>query len=109
MMFTDRLRALREDADIKQKDIAAALHIKPNTYNRYECGVNEPDIAMLLKMADFFGVSMDFLLDHAPKKVTDTPELANFLRSGDYLLGNRQPTVDERNKLAKFIELFFPS
>ena len=82
-MFTEKLRALREDSDIKQKEIAEALQIKPNTYNRYECGVNEPDIATLIKIADFFEVSLDFLLDHQPKKSVILPDLSRFLMNGE--------------------------
>ncbi|TYZ19952.1 helix-turn-helix domain-containing protein [Selenomonas ruminis] len=106
-MFTKRLRALREDSDIKQKEIAEALQIKPNTYNRYECGVNEPDIDMLIKLADYFEVSLDFLLDHHPKDPNTLPDLTNFLRNGDYQIFGRPPTDEERQKLSAVVELFF--
>jgi transcriptional regulator with XRE-family HTH domain len=106
-MLTKRLRALREDSDIKQKEIAEALQIKPNTYNRYECGVNEPDIAMLIKLADYFEVSLDYLLAHEPKNTNNLPDLSHFLLSGDYQLFGRTPTDDERQKLAAVVKLFF--
>ena len=108
-MFTKRLRALREDSDIKQKEIAEALQIKPNTYNRYECGVNEPDMAMLIKLADYFGVSLDFLLGHQPKDTSHLPDLSHFLLNGDYQLFGRSPTNEERQKLAAVVKLFFQS
>lgn len=106
-MLTKRLRALREDSDIKQKEIAEALQIKPNTYNRYECGVNEPDIAMLIKLADYFEVSLDYLLAHEPKNTNNLPDLSHFLLNGDYQLFGRTPTDDERQKLAAVVKLFF--
>lgn len=106
-MFTKRLRALREDSDIKQKDIAKILQIKPNTYNRYECGVNEPDISTLIKLADFFEVSLDFLLCHNPKKTGNIPDLSHFLMTGDYQIFGRTPSSEERQKLVSFLELFF--
>ena len=106
-MFTKRLRALREDSDIKQKEIAEAMQIKPNTYNRYECGVNEPDMAMLIKLADYFEVSLDFLLGHQPKNVANLPDLSRFLLNGDYQIFGRMPTENERQKLAAVVKLFF--
>jgi len=106
-MFTKRLRSLREDSDIKQKEIAEALQIKPNTYNRYECGVNEPDIAMLIKLADYFNVSLDFLLGHQPKDNSNLPDLSRFLQKGDYQIFGRTPTEEERQKLAAVVKLFF--
>jgi len=108
-MFTKRLRALREDSDIKQKEIAEALQIKPNTYNRYECGVNEPDMAMLVKIADYFAVSLDYLLGHQPKNTSHLPDLAHFLQNGDYQLFGRTPTDEERRKLTAVVKLFFQS
>lgn len=106
-MFTKRLRALREDSDIKQKEIAEALQIKPNTYNRYECGVNEPDIAMLIKLADYFEVSLDFLLGHKPKNINTVPDLSQFLLNSNYQIFGRLPTDTERKKLAAVVKLFF--
>jgi len=106
-MLIKRLRALREDSDIKQKEIAEALQIKPNTYNRYECGVNEPDIAMLIKLADYFEVSLDYLLAHKPKNTHSLPDLSHFLLNGDYQIFGRTPTDDERQKLAAVVKLFF--
>lgn len=108
-MFTKRLRALREDSDIKQKEIAEALQIKPNTYNRYECGVNEPDMAMLIKIADYFAVSLDYLLGHQPKNTNHLPDLAHFLQNGDYQIFGHPPTDEERRKLTAVVKLFFQS
>lgn len=108
-MFTKRLRALREDSDIKQKEIAEALQIKPNTYNRYECGVNEPDMAMLIKIADYFSVSLDYLLGHQPKNSSQLPDLSHFLLNGDYRIFGRMPTDEERQKLEAVVKLFFQS
>ena len=106
-MFTKRLRALREDSDIKQKEIAEALQIKPNTYNLYECEVNEPDIGMLIMLADYFEVSLDYLLDHQPKSTSHLPDLHRLLLYGDYQIFGRLPTNEERQKLATMVKLFF--
>ena len=57
------LRAIREDKDIKQKDIAAYLNVSQNTYSQYETGVISLTAEVLIKLADYYKVSVDYLLD----------------------------------------------
>ena len=57
-----RLKDLREDADIKQKDIANYLHIKQNTYSQYENGQRQLPIDVLITLAKFYNVSTDYIL-----------------------------------------------
>lgn len=58
-----RLKALREDLDIKQKDIAAYLHIKQNTYSQYENGQRQLPVDVLIMLARYYGVSTDYILE----------------------------------------------
>lgn len=64
------LKALREDNDIKQKDIAKVLNVSQNTYSQYETGVISLTAEILIKLADYYNVSVDYLLDRTdnPKK-----------------------------------------
>ncbi len=57
-----RLRDLREDNDITQNQIALMLNIKQNTYSQYENGKREVPINILWKLADFYDVSIDYLI-----------------------------------------------
>lgn len=57
------LRGIREDRDIKQKDIAAYLNVSQNTYSQYETGVISLTADVLIKLADYYNVSIDYLLD----------------------------------------------
>ena len=57
------LRGIREDKDIKQKDIAKYLNVSQNTYSQYETGVISLTAEVLIKIADFYNVSIDYLLD----------------------------------------------
>ena len=57
------LRSIREDKDIKQKDIATYLNVSQNTYSQYETGVISLTAEVLIKLADFYKVSVDYLLD----------------------------------------------
>ena len=62
------LRGIREDKDIKQKDIAKYLNVSQNTYSQYETGVISLTAEVLIKLADYYNVSVDYLLDR-----TDNP------------------------------------
>lgn len=63
-----RLRALREDLDIKQKDIADYLHIKQNTYSQYENGQRQLPIEILIQLAKYYKVSTDYILELSDNK-----------------------------------------
>ena len=56
-----RLRDLREDHDKTQQDIADVLGTSQTMYARYERGANELPLRHLLKLADYYGVSADYL------------------------------------------------
>lgn len=57
------LRGIREDRDLKQKDIAKVLNVSQNTYSQYETGVISLTAEVLIKLSDYYNVSIDFLLD----------------------------------------------
>ena len=57
-----RLKAMREDRDIRQKTIADYLHIKQNTYSQYENGQRQIPIDMLILLAEYYDTSTDYLL-----------------------------------------------
>ena len=60
--YQRRLRDLREDHDKTQQDIADILGTSHTMYARYERGANELPLRHLLKLADYYGVSADYLL-----------------------------------------------
>lgn len=61
-MIGERLKTLRENKQITQQEMADALGISRGTYAHYEISRREPDDATKLKIADFFGVTTDYLL-----------------------------------------------
>ncbi|MBQ4093734.1 MAG: helix-turn-helix transcriptional regulator [Oscillospiraceae bacterium] len=67
-MVFKNLRAVREDRDLKQRQLAELLNVSQNTYSQYETGVISLTAEVLIKLADFYGVSIDYLLDR-----TDDP------------------------------------
>ncbi len=67
-----RLKMLRKARGISQLRLAMDLNMNQNSISRYESGVREADYATLIKFADYFNVSIDYLLER-----TDNP---NFLK-----------------------------
>lgn len=67
-MIFKNLRSVREDRDIRQKDIASYLNVSQNTYSQYETGVIALTAEVLIKLSNFYDVSIDYLLDQ-----TDNP------------------------------------
>ena len=57
-----RLRDLREDNDLTQKALADYLHIRQNTYSQYETGQRQIPIDVLVKLAQHYNTSVDYLL-----------------------------------------------
>ncbi len=61
-MVFPNIRNLREDHDYRQRQLAEVLHVSQNTYSQYETGVIELTAEKLLLLADFYNVSVDYLL-----------------------------------------------
>ncbi|MCM1115733.1 MAG: helix-turn-helix domain-containing protein [Clostridium sp.] len=61
-MKITRIRDLREDRDLKQKDLAAYLAIDQSTYSDYENGRINVPIEQLMKIADYYNVSLDYIV-----------------------------------------------
>ena len=61
-MYFQRLRDLREDRDLRQRDVAELLGISQTVYSRYERGFQSIPVAHLIKLADFYGTSTDYIL-----------------------------------------------
>jgi len=64
----DRIKGLREDRDLKQEDIARYLNCTQACYSNYENGKRTIPPEVLEKLADFHGVSVDFLLGRTNTK-----------------------------------------
>lgn len=65
-----RLKEIRKSKGISQLKLALALNTNQNTVSRYETGEREPDLNTLIQIADYFNVSIDYLLER-----TDNPTL----------------------------------
>lgn len=70
MNMYKRIRDLREDKDLNQTQIAKFLGMSQTGYSKYETGENDIPTAILIKLADFYDVSVDYILNR-----TDEPEV----------------------------------
>ena len=68
-MYENRIRDLREDQDKTQKELAEYLQIHQTTYSDYELGRLNVPVPVLHKLADLYGVSIDYLLGRTCQKV----------------------------------------
>lgn len=74
----NRIRDLREDMDLRQIDVANATGIDQKTLSNYETGKTNPDSYAIIKLADFFNVTADYLIgrtDESAKKVNEIEEI----------------------------------
>lgn len=74
MAFNKNLRNAREGMNLTQSQVAKQLGISVSTYTKYETASNEPDLRMLVKLADFYHLSLDYLLRGYEKGDDDKTE-----------------------------------
>ena len=67
-MLVENIRNLREDNDKKQIELAEYLNIKQTTYSKYELGKINIPIEVFIKLADYYDVSIDYLVGRSTKK-----------------------------------------
>lgn len=66
--FPSRLKAIRKEFGLKQHEIAADLGLSPSGYQCYEQGKSYPDVPRLYALAEYFNVSIDYLLGRTDKR-----------------------------------------
>ncbi|EIK5641481.1 helix-turn-helix transcriptional regulator [Listeria monocytogenes] len=71
-MFGNRLKQLRKNNNKTQEDISKILGISRGAYSHIENGRNEPDMETIVKLANIFGVSTDYLLGRSNNSFIDT-------------------------------------
>jgi transcriptional regulator with XRE-family HTH domain len=107
-MLGERLKLLREEHGLKQKDVAAFLDITPSAYGYYEQNKREPDLETLNSLAGYFHVSIDYLTgksNNRDSSLKDIPE--EIAAIFDYIREkSKDMTPDERKQLTKGIKAF---
>jgi transcriptional regulator with XRE-family HTH domain len=67
MKLAERLEELKEEKNITHKQVALSIGINPSAYSKYVRGARQPDIETLIKIADYFEVTVDYLIGHEDK------------------------------------------
>lgn len=75
MSAVNRIRDLREDRDLRQIDVSEAIGIDQRTLSNYETGKTNPDSFAIIKLADFFGVSADYLIGRTNENKVTADEI----------------------------------
>lgn len=81
MKFNERLRYLIECKEIKIKDLAPQISLSASTLSNYAQGTREPDYETLKRIADYFGVTTDYLLGHNVPDTGSEQELLTLYRN----------------------------
>ncbi len=76
----NRIKDLREDADMRQIDLANAVGIDQRTISNYETGKTYPDSFALIKLADYFQVSIDYLVGRTDYNAFSDPDQNDMMR-----------------------------
>ncbi|MCF7927414.1 MAG: helix-turn-helix domain-containing protein [Candidatus Izimaplasma sp.] len=112
----ERLRSLRKNLNKTQKEMAKLLEVSQSTYSAYETGVYEPNSDTIIKIADFFDVSSDYLLGRIDIKATqaevdfvnelETKGLDQLIHEYNLTLGNEMMDPKEERMLIRLMKAF---
>lgn len=95
-MFSERLKRLRMEKGITQKELADRLHISRSTIAGYESLGKEPDGEKLCALADFFGVSVDYLLGGTDSREPISPPPAAAQRPAEAAIAGELGSLSDR-------------
>jgi len=99
LMIGERLRKLRKSHNLTQEQVAAYLSVAKSTISQYENNINEPDIDTIIRLADWYDVTVDYMLGRELYPLpANTRELAPILRE--------RLTDDELEYLQDSLELY---
>jgi transcriptional regulator with XRE-family HTH domain len=123
MLFSEILKQLRIEKNLSQKDVANAIGVDRTTYTKYETGKSQPDFVTMQKLAEFYSVSVDYLLGrtnirnpYIPEEYTekhkvtkrDLMQYEDFINQAGIFFMNDEVAEEDKEKLFRDIsELFW--
>ena len=108
MTFGQRLIELREEQGIFQKELAAQMNVSISTVSNYENDVHYPDVTILCKLADYFHVTIDYLLgrtDYRYDPATLNRRLSKDYNVADYINTTLELSPRDISTVLEYIEL----
>ena len=102
----EKLKGLREDRDLKQIDVAQEINVLQASLSNYELDINQPDLSVLVKLANFYNVNIDYLLGNTDIKSSwkDYKLQNRTLSSGKLVEDFNRLTVQDREHLIAILE-----
>ena len=107
IVLHEKIKNLREHQELSQKELCNRIGLPASSYCRYESGETQPNPDVLKLIANFFDVSVDYLLDNQFLSDNELIDLQNFLEKGNYTVYGRFLTEKERRKLIAMLEILF--
>lgn len=104
MSFADKLKSLRKEYHMTQEQIAKQLNLNRSTISGYETKDREPSYQTLAEIANFFHVSVDYLLDEDVIIIDNSHTLSSDLED-ELLNGYRKLSVESQKKLLEYMKL----
>lgn len=103
-MLAERIKKLREQNNLSQEGLGKILGLTGPAIARWEKGTAEPNSKILIKLADLFNVSTDYLLGNDKETKKEIELLKNALRNSGFMKGKDDLTDEEFNTLMDFIK-----
>ncbi len=121
MTLGQKIKKLRSNRDLTQKELADKLHVSFQTVSKWENGENEPDISTLRELAKLFNCSMDFLLseeeietrekepDYSPTKMSEyeCAVCGERIPESQLVVNKELKFIDEREKETDFVDVYY--
>jgi transcriptional regulator with XRE-family HTH domain len=102
-LFPSRLRELRNDAKLSQEQFSKEIGVTKSTISLYETGDNVPDIKTFTKIAEYFGVSFDFMLGKSESKIRENIDISKRLGLSDKAINVISNFDSEKQKILSTI------
>lgn len=103
-----KLSELRKSKGLSQIELAKILNVNQNTISRWENGDREPNPDMLKTIANYFQVSVDYLLENEPLTNKKIPkDLRKILEEEEVTLNGRMMSAEDKEKIYKVIEAMY--
>ena len=107
ILFHEKIKNLREHQELSQKELCNKIGLPASSYCRYESGETQPSPAVLKLIANFFDVSVDYLLDNQFFSDNELVDLQDFIEKGNYTIYGKFLTKRERQKLVALLKILF--
>lgn len=105
MSFADKLKSLRKEYHMTQEQIAKQLNLNRSTISGYETKDREPSYQTLAEIANFFHVSIDYLLDEDVIIIDNSRTLSSSDLENELLKGCRKLSLESQKKLLEYMKL----